>query len=104
MDKYPLFLLVIPERSRAKSKRGGKKNRRKECDVRSASNLKFFYSNINGFMSKKESLNQSISITVPDIVCICETKVGALTTPKIPGFEAVYENLKQGKEGLLVAA
>ena len=55
-------------------------------------------------MCKRESLNQSISIAAPDIVGLCETKIGSLSRPKIQGYEAVYSNLKVGKEGLLVAA
>ena len=103
MDKV-ISLWRIPESATRKTKRGGKKNKKKESTTETANILKLFYCNVNGLISKRESLNQSISIAIPDIVGLCETKLGALSEPKIPGYEAAYHNLKQGKEGLLVAA
>ena len=55
-------------------------------------------------ISKRESLNQAIQTAAPDIVAICETKLGAKSEPKIKGYDPRYLNLKRGKEGLLVAA
>ena len=66
--------------------------------------LKVYYNNINGLLSKLESLKQVIKVCTPDIVALCETKLGALSKPKIDGYEIVYRNFKRGKEGLLVAA
>ena len=54
--------------------------------------------------SKKESLNLAIGSSTPDIIALCETKLGSKSEPKIPSYEAVYHNFKRGKEGLLVAA
>ena len=103
MDK-DISPLSVPESITRKTKRGGKKNKKKECITETVRNMKLFYCNINGLISKRESLNQSISIAIPDIVGLCETKLGTLSEPKLPGYEAAYHNLKQGKEGLLVAA
>ena len=65
--------------------------------------MKIFYNNINGMVSKRESLTQAINIANPDILALCETKLGAKSEPKIPGYEPIYENMVYGKEGLLVA-
>ena len=55
-------------------------------------------------MCKRESLNQIIQTAAPDIVALCETKLGSKSKPKITGYETEYMNFKTGKEGLLVAA
>ena len=55
-------------------------------------------------ISKRQSLTQAINISNPDILALCETKLGAKSMPKIPGFEPIYENMVYGKEGLVVAA
>ena len=96
-------MLFIPNSCSKKIKRGGKKNKKKKLVEQNTSTLKFFYNNINGMMPKRESLSQAISIAVPDIVGLCETKLGRKSEPKIQGYETIYHNLKQGKEGLLVA-
>ena len=83
-------------------KRGGGKNK-KNIPVL-GSPLKIYYNNINGMMTKRESLNQIIQAEMPDIITLCETKLGAKSKPKIPGYETEYLNLAAGKEGLLVAA
>ena len=54
-------------------------------------------------MSKRESLTQAINTVNPDIIALCETKLGTLSKPKVQGFEAIYENSERGKEGLLIA-
>ena len=66
--------------------------------------MKIYYNNINGMASKKESLNLAVGSSTPDIIALCETKLGSKSEPKIPSYEAVYHNFKRGKEGLLVAA
>ena len=53
---------------------------------------------------KRQSLVQAINIMKPDIVALCETKLGASSKPSIQGYEPKYKNLVYGKEGLLVAA
>ena len=55
-------------------------------------------------MSKQESLLQIITSEQPDIIALCETKLGTLSKPKIQGYEIEYLNHSRGKEGLLVAA
>ena len=55
-------------------------------------------------MSKRESLKQIIQTEAPDIIALCETKLGARSKPNIPGYEAEYLNMTRGKEGLVVAA
>lgn len=84
------------------TKRGGKKN--KKHTPPTSAHLSIYYNNINGFMTKRESLNQIILSECPDIIALCETKLGALSEPKIQGYESKYLNLKRGKEGLLIAA
>ena len=88
---------------RKRIKRAGKKNKKKATDNTCTDSLKIYYNNINGFMSKRESLDQAINAVTPDIVGLCETKLGRLSKPKIQGYETVHGNMKRGKEGLLVA-
>ena len=68
------------------------------------SDLTIYFDNINGFASKKDSLEQIVKIQEPDIIGLCETKQAKLNKCSISGYEGVVSNLKQGKEGFLVAA
>ena len=81
--------------------RGGRKNKKTAANYEAQ--FKVYYNNINGFMSKRESLNQILDTETPDIVALCETKLGAKSKPQIQGYETEYLNLSRGKEGLLVA-
>ena len=78
-------------------KRGGRKNNKPAPKLET--HLKVYYNNINGFMSKRESLNQILKAETPDIVALCETKLGAQSKPRIQGYETEYLNLSCGKEG-----
>ena len=55
-------------------------------------------------ISKKQSLHLVLDSCNPDIIALCETKLGSQSKPKLPNYECVYGNFKRGKEGLLVAA
>ncbi len=84
-----------------KTKRGPRKSKRRMDEP-----LKFFYNNINGYNSRYQSLKKIISEETPDVVALCETKRQLAVRQKkdeIPGYEIVERNLKQGKEGLMVA-
>ena len=66
--------------------------------------MKILYNNINGYGSKKNSLNKIISDVQPDIIALCETKkYGKINKDDITGYAVLDMDLKQGKEGLLVA-
>ena len=93
---------MVPGKKR-NTKRGGKKNKNKRVEPPSTNKLKIFYNNVNGFMSKRESLNQIIKSEDPDIIALCETKLGLQSKPKISGYESEYLNTKRGKEGHLIA-
>ena len=54
-------------------------------------------------LSKRESLDQIIQAEAPDIIALCETKLGLKSEPKIPGYETEYLNMVRGKEGLVIA-
>ena len=68
--------------------------------------LKIYYNNINGFNSKQDSLKKIIAETSPDIVALCETKRPKMARKKkddMPGYDILEKNVKQGKEGIMVA-
>ncbi len=66
--------------------------------------LKILYNNINGFLSKKESLNKIVKDLQPDIVALCETKkCGKTGKDDLIGYEILECDMKRGKEGLLIA-
>ena len=104
MDNLTHMPVVPEERNGKKGKRGGKKNKKNNSpQIDNHNTLKIYYNNINGLISKKESLHQIMDICTPDIVALCETKLGSQSEPEFPGYEPVYYNCKRGKEGLLVA-
>ena len=49
-------------------------------------------------------MNNIIKVNQPDVVCLCETKLGEKEEWDIEGYEAIPNNYKKGQEGLLVAA
>ena len=65
--------------------------------------LTLYFNNINGYVSKKDSLAEIIKVYQPDIVGLCETKTGKNENVTIDGYDAVTHNFKKGQEGLAVA-
>ena len=68
------------------------------------SNLELYYNNINGLISKQDSLCDIVEMRKPDLIALCETKLHLNSTFEINGYETKKSNLKAGKEGILVAA
>ena len=66
--------------------------------------MNILYNNINGFTCKKDSLINIIQRNMPDVVCLCETKLGEKEEVNLKGYEAIPNNHKKGQEGLVVAA
>ena len=69
--------------------------------------FEIFYSNINGYSTKEDSLRRIIEREAPDIITLCETKRGPekrIKKDEIKGYEVLERNLKAGKEGLMIAA
>ena len=62
------------------------------------------YNNINGLISKQDSLVDILNMRKPDLIALCETKLHVNSTFEIKGYKVVKSNLKAGKEGILVAA
>ena len=61
------------------------------------------YNNINGFLSKKESLSKIVSSIDPDIIALCETKkVGRIRKDQFSAYNVIEKTLKRGKEGILL--
>ena len=85
------------DRTRKKTKRGKKKNSEDNQKI------ELYYNNINGLLSKQDSLNDILDMRSPDVVALCETKLHAKSKYEIKGYEVVKSNLKAGKEGILVA-
>ena len=61
------------------------------------------YNNINGLTSKKDSLSNILKVEQPDVVCLCETKLGKGDKWCIKDYEGIVSNYKRGKEGLAIA-
>ena len=62
-----------------------------------------YFNNINGYVSKKDSLADIIKVHQPDVIGLCETKMGKKEEVAIDGYDAKTNNLKKGQEGLAVA-
>ena len=61
------------------------------------------YNNINGYVSKKESLANSVECSDPDIIALCETKkAGRISEEELSAYKTIEKNLKRGKEGILL--
>ena len=69
-------------------------------------NISIYYNNINGITSKKESLQKTVKDVNPDIVCLCETKLGSMGTVEnlLQGYKMVGRCLKFGQGGVAIAA
>ena len=67
------------------------------------SGIKILYNNINGLSSKKDSLTNILKLEQPDVVCLCETKLGKGEKWSIDEYEGIVSNYKKGKIGLSVA-
>ena len=65
--------------------------------------IKVMFNNINGFTSKKDSLEKIVASIDPDIIALCETKKGLrLKKDELKGYNVIESNVKHGKEGILV--
>ena len=91
---------MTPNKIRKKTKRG----RKKKQAIENSDHVEIYYNNINGLISKQDSLKHIIEMKEPDLVALCETKLHAKSTFSIDGYEVLKSNLKAGKEGILVAA
>ena len=80
-----------------------KKHRGRGKGKTKTTGIKVFYNNINGFLSKKESLFKIVESLDPDIVALCETKkAGLIKKEELSAYKVIEKPLKQGKEGLLL--
>ena len=86
--------------SRRKKNRRGK-NRFKARNINS-NNIKIWYNNINGIISKKSSLIEILARETPHIVAVAETKVNK--NPKITGYTWISEYKPNKAGGVAIAA
>ena len=64
--------------------------------------MKLWYSNVNGYISKKGSIERIIQSIDPDIIALCETKKSAgLSKDELVGYELLESALCLGKEGFI---
>ena len=65
-----------------------------------------FYSNLNGFKGKDLSLQAIIEKLQPEIVVLCETKLGNISVLKesLPKYDIMYRCIKLGKAGVAIGA
>ena len=72
-----------------------------------SNNTEFLSRNDGNAQLKKheiDSLSNILKINQPDVVCLCETRLGEKEEWDIEGYEAIPNNYKRGQEGLFVAA
>ncbi len=81
-----------------------KRGKRKKTGETANNQLEIYYNNINGVLSKQDSLNHILQMRKPDVVALCETKLHKNSKFEIKGYQTIKSNLKAGKEGILVAA
>ena len=87
----------------------GKKNKKTKKKVKRGrkkkKELTIFYNNINGIRSKYTSTINIVKKIQPEILALCETKLGNCGKLKksFPDYELVNRITKQGKGGLLIA-
>ena len=61
------------------------------------------YNNINGYLTKKDSLENIVQALDPDIIALCETKkAGCIKKQELSSYKVIEKNLKPGKEGILI--
>ena len=80
-------------------RRGGKKRNKKPKDIT------LYYVNINGYQSKKDSLEEIVKSIEPDIVTLVETKVSKNKVFKEwePYYQCLRKNCTRGKGGIMCA-
>ena len=85
-----------PDHKKFKKTRRGKPVRQKNLDV--------YYCNVNGFKSKVESIKNIVEKHQPQIMALCETKLGSGQVIKnaLPGYEVCIRNCKTGQKGSAV--
>ena len=68
--------------------------------------ISMYYNNINSISSKRESLAKIIEEVRPDVICLCETKIGNLSTVEtlLPKYKVIGRCVKYGQGGVLIAA
>ena len=69
-------------------------------------NILIYYNNINGLNSKRESMEMILNDIKPELVCLCETKLGNLKSAEnwMTGYKVIGRCSKAGKGGLVIAA
>ena len=50
-------------------------------------NLQLYYNNINGLLTKQDSLVDIVNMQKPDLVALCETKLHMNSTFEINGYK-----------------
>ena len=88
----------VPElRSRKPKTRRGKRNSKKSCTVNSINSIStwtIFHSNIRGYNSKKESMNNILSVINPNVVTLNEVGLRGNNKCSIQGFNTFTRNRK----------
>ena len=84
-----------------------KKKKRTKRGQKKAREITLYYNNINGFRSKADSIKEILKKVEPDILALCETKVGNSTVVdnniEEAGYKGITRNIKNGQGGLVIA-
>ena len=78
---------VINSRKKRKASRRSKENKKK-----GNVNIKLIHSNIDGYTSKKESVNEIVEIEKPDILTLNDTNLKGKLKVKVPNYFSYEKN------------
>ena len=74
------------------------------CTITYTPETRVYVNNINGLISKKESINLIVNLLNPEIIVLTEIKLHQNSSFRFENYETRMSNLKAGKEGILIAA
>ena len=86
---------MINSRKKRKASRRSKENKKK-----GNVNIKLIHSNIDGYTSKKESVNEIVEIEKPDIMTLNDTNLKGKLKVKVPNYFSYDKNREKYKGGV----
>ena len=91
-------------RGRKRIRRGGKSKRKKETSREHNKSCVLFYTNMNGFKSKADSLKQLIIKHNVDVLVLTETKVYSKSKIRLDGYKVFPAVRKRNGGGRMLVA
>ena len=91
----PTEVKEVPMHKIRKPERRGKGNKKKNTI-----DIKIVHSNIDGYTSKKESLNEIADKEKPDVITLNDTNLKGKLKVKVPGYFSFSKNREKFKGGV----